>query len=661
MIRLFRPLIILGLALACPLGCASVPSQASEYRNDRSASEQETVELPHQSLQLPENVPDRLKKDIDETRVTLDLTRELSIGGVHQLSRARYFNTHNAPRWGGIPSGLHEVLEEQWQTTPGRSMWHLKNAPQHPTRKDRIADSFFDKPLAGSAGVMRWQADNPSTDTILAIGRFPWFMSVTGRGHSGTPKDFKVAAETLSRVVHNFQLHSGRGPAYLEIMNESDIPQNFCWHWDEDAWEKNCDYHNLVAKTIKADFPDVLVGGPTQCTVRYNVRDFRNWHRQLGYFITRSGRNMDFLSFHVYDFKVLKTEVDSRGGPAGDSRLACGPRIQAVFDLVEQTCLQELGVAKPIVISEYGGLGQEGQFDWQGTRAEAEWMNLRACNALIMDLLGMPDRLLKSVPFMVPAAPWNDDYSFALWRKLPNGQLGRTSLGRFYQLFRDLKGGRVPVTSTHRNVRVHGFRDGQTVHLLLNHLGGEPVEISLKHLLPEGLRYTDATFSSIAFVDGQVRYRNDEPVADQSRVTLLPDETARLSFRLNKVPSPRERLDERRVYAVDRIVPIRAESQSFQIEIPQAEVGKIRGATLRLGLARTGGFAANPSASINGNPIDVGVSWSSGVPTFWGVVEIPLDLTHLQADNTVSVTFDKAGGQISTVSIVYRVPVVTEP
>ena len=100
---------------------------------------------------------------------------------------------------------------------------------------------------------------------------------------------------------------------------------------------------------------------------------------------------------------------------------------------------------------------------------------------------------------------------------------------------------------------------------------------------------------------------------------------------------------------------------SFQIEIPQAEVGKIRGATLRLGLARTGGFAANPSASINGNPIDVGVSWSSGVPTFWGVVEIPLDLTHLQADNTVSVTFDKAGGQISTVSIVYRVPVVTEP
>jgi hypothetical protein len=170
-----------------------------------------------------------------EATVTLDVTRELSIGGIHELKRSRYFNTHNSPRWGGIPAGLHQVLEKDWQTTPARSMWHLRDAAQHPKQKDRIADSFFEKPLAGSAGLKRWQEDYPTTDVILAIGQFPWFMSVTGRDHGGTPKDFDLAANTLLRVIRNYHTHAGRGPAYLEVINESDIPQNFCWHWDKDA------------------------------------------------------------------------------------------------------------------------------------------------------------------------------------------------------------------------------------------------------------------------------------------------------------------------------------------------------------------------------------------------------------------------------------------
>jgi agarase len=592
-----------------------------------------------------------------EATVTLDVTRELSIGGVHELSRSRYFNTHNPPRWGGIPAGLHEVLEDDWQSTPARSMWHLTQAPQHPEHKDRIADSFFDKPLAGAAGLKLWQKDHPTTDMILAIGRFPWFMSVTGRDHSGTPRDFKLAADTLLRVVRNFDTHAGRGPAYLEVMNESDIPQNFCWHWDEDAWQKNSAYHNIVAKTIKAEFPDVMVGGPAQCSIRYHLRDFKVWRKQLGYFIPQSGPHLDFLSFHIYDFKTMQAAADYRGGPGGDSYLSCGPRIHAVFDLVEQTCLQALGTAKPIVVSEYGGLGQESHFGWKGTHAEAEWMNLRACNALLMDMLGMPDRLLKSVPFMVPTAPWDDEYPFALWRKQPEGQLGRTSLGRFYQLFRNVRGGRLPVTSTNRNTRVHAFRDGYAVHLLVNHIGGESVDVNITHLLPERLHYTDATFSSVAFVDGKVRYRSDEPLPDHTRLTLQPDETARVSFRLSKMPTPTERIDERRSYADERIVAIGTEPHAFRIAIPKADLGTIHSATLRLGLARSGGFDTNPAITINGKPLGISLGWTAGVPTFWGAIEIPLDPAALQADNALSLTFDKAAGQISTAAISYRVRV----
>ena len=458
-------------------------------------------------------------------------------------------------------------------------------------------------------------------------------------------------------LTFNFQTHAGCGPAYVEVLNESDIPQNFCWHWDDDAWEKNCAYHNLVAQAIKSEFPEVLVGGPAQCTVRYHLRDFQAWNRQLGYFIANSGEQMDFLSFHVYDFKVLQSEADRRGGPGGDSRLASGPRIGAVFDLVEQTCQAELGAMKPIVVSEYGGLGQEKQFKWEGTRAEAEWMNLRACNALLVDLLGMPDRLLKSVPFMMPVAPWNEDYSFLLWRKQDDGHLARTSLTRFYELFRDLEGGRIPVTSSQRNLRAQGFRDGQVVHLVLNHMGDEAVEIELDHLLPADLSYVEATRSSVAFVDGQVRYVNDEPLVDVSRVRLLPDETACLRFRLNRMPKKQPRIDERRVYAQERIVPITGENQTFTIAIPPQELEQLASATLRLGVARTGGFQQNPVSSLQGEPLPVELQWSSGVPTFWGTVEIPLDAARLRAENELAFQFDKPGGQISTVSIVYRVAV----
>jgi len=592
-----------------------------------------------------------------EADVTVDLTHELSIGGVHELRRERYFNTHNAPRWGAIPAGLHDVLENEWRTTPGRSMWHLKAAPQDPDQPDQIASSFFKKPLAGSAGLKRWKAEHPNTDMILAFGRFPGFMSVTGRKHSGTPKDFEAAADTLRRVVENFYTHAGQGPAYVEVLNESDIPQNFCWHWDEDAWQKNCAYHNLVAQTIKADFPEVMVGGPAQCTVRYQLRDFRNWNRQLGYFIANSGAQMDFLSFHVYDYKMLQSEADRRGGPGGDSRMASGPRIRAVFDLVEQTCLTELGTMKPILISEYGGLGQEKHFGWKGTRAEAEWMNLRACNALLVDLLGMPDRLLKSVPFMLPVAPWNEEYSFLLWRKQEDGKMAMTSLGRFYQLFRDLDGGRIPVQSSNRNLRVQGFRDGETVHLVLNHLGGEAVDIKFDHLLPSDISYTEATRSSIAFVDGQVSYRSDEAMPDLSGTRLLPDETALISFRLNQTPKKQPRIDERRVYAEEQLVPITGKSQSFKISIPTTELKKIESATLRLGVARTGGFKDNPRCSINGKQLPVGLKWSSGVATFWGTVDVPLDPDRLKKENNLRLQFDQPGGQISTASIVYRVSV----
>lgn len=595
-----------------------------------------------------------------DAQVTIDLTHELSIGGVHQLRRERYFNTHNAPRWGAIPKGLHEVLEKEWRTTPGRSMWHLKSAPRDAEHPDQIASHFFEGPLAGSAGMKLWQKDHPPTDMILAFGRFPAFMSVTGRKHGGTPKDFDAAANTLKRVLQNFHQHAGRGPAYVEVLNESDIPQNFCWHWDDDAWEKNCAYHNRVARAIKTEFPDVLVGGPAQCTVRFQLRDFRNWNRQLGYFIANSGEQMDFLSFHVYDFKMLNSEADRRGGPAGDSRMASGPRIRAVFDLVEQTCRTELGAMKPIVVSEYGGLGQEKQFKWEGTRAEAEWMNLRACNALLVDLLGMPDRLLKSVPFMMPVAPWNEDYAFLLWRKQEDGSLARTSLTRFYELFRDLDGVRIPVTSSDRNLRAHVFRNGQVVHVVLNHVGAEVVEVELDHLLPADLAYVEATRSSIAFVDGRVRYLKDEPLQDTSRIRLLPDETAVLRFRLNRMPKKLPRLDERRVYAEDRIVPITGDPQTLTLAIPAEDLEHLESATLRLGVARTGGFPVDPQGSCNGEPLRLPLKWSSGVPTFWGTVEIELDPAQLQAENELALQFEKPGGQISTASIIYRVAVPAE-
>ena len=590
-----------------------------------------------------------------EAQVTVDLTHELSIGGVHELRRSRYFNTHNAPKWGAIPAGLHDVLENEWRTTPGRSMWHLKHAPQNPDRPDQIASAFFEKPLAGAAGLKRWQAEHPTTDMILAFGRFPDFMSVKGRKHSGTPNDFETAAKTLRRVVENFYTHAGRGPAYVEVLNESDIPQNFCWHWDDDAWAKNCAYHNLVAQTIKADFPDVMVGGPAQCTVRYQLRDFRNWNRQLGYFIANSGEQMDFLSFHVYDYKMLQSEADRRGGPGGDSRMASGPRIRAVFDLVEHTCQSELGEMKPILVSEYGGLGQEKHFGWKGTRAEAEWMNLRACNALLVDLLDMPDRLLKSVPFMLPVAPWNEEYSFLLWRKQEDGKMAITSLGRFYQLFSELEGGRIPVTSSDRNLRVQGFRDDQVVHLVLNHLGGKPIDVELDHLLPPGISYAEAKRSSIAFVDGQVRYLKDEALPNVDRIQLLPDETARLSFRLNQIPEKQPRLDERRAFASERLVDINGKAQTFQISIPKKDIEGLVNAKLRSGVARTGGFKKNPRCSINGKTIPVDLQWSSGVPTFWGTVDIPLDSNLLKNKNVLRLKFDQAGGQVSTASVVYRV------
>ena len=54
-----------------------------------------------------------------DAQVTIDLTHELSIGGVHQLRRERYFNTHNAPRWGAIPKACTRFWKRNGARRPG--------------------------------------------------------------------------------------------------------------------------------------------------------------------------------------------------------------------------------------------------------------------------------------------------------------------------------------------------------------------------------------------------------------------------------------------------------------------------------------------------------------------------------------------------------------
>ena len=75
-------------------------------------------------------------------------------------------------------------------------------------------------------------------------------------------------------------------------------------------------------------------------------------------------------------------------------------------------------------------------------------------------------------------------------------------------------------------------------------------------------------------------------------------------------------------------------------------------ASLQMGIGRKHDRSKSPIVKINGTTVAVPTNWKGSDQAnrsdFFGVIEIPFDISLLQSSNTVSVTFPDGGGHISS-------------
>ena len=506
-----------------------------------------------------------------------------------------------------------------------------------------------------------------SRNNLILGGQLDPFW--TGTGQVATKKgwslkDATATGEFMGRYIN--ESHGSGGvngepiPAFLEIINEPAYhryggAQNFSNNIQDIA-----DFHKEAAIAIKAQVPNIKVGGYTTAFPNFEKGDFKRWNNRWKLFMDTAGSEMDFFSIHLYD---LASKSD------GKIDLRSGSNIEATFDMMEQYSFMSFSEVKPIVISEYGAQ-MNGQRDqkWSPYR---DWLWVKSASAQLMSLLERPDNIGLAIPFIVTKAIWGstakgNPYNNRLMRQenepdtfVPGysytGKWVYTEIVKFYQLWSDVKGTRVDSTSDNLDIQVDTYVDGNKAYVILNNLDFVSKDVDLAIL---GLNSSSINNIKVKhlYLNGTSPELHVENIAlDTETLTIGEEATMILEYTFNTDITINESNTETKHYATTYLKPIVGnQKEIFQINgVTTTAFGE---AILRLGVGRPHDKSVMPSAiKVNNTTIDIPSNWrgynQAQRERFFGVLEIPIPFNLLQSNNNLEVTFPDSGGHISTVTM----------
>jgi len=151
----------------------------------------------------------------------------------------------------------------------------------------------------------------PTDDYIAKIlkgGAVPIYRLGTSIEHTEKkyfakrPENPENYAEICAGIVRHYNKGWNDGfewnLPYWEIWNEPDgVPSM----WDDSDWDSYCSFYVIVAKRLRAEFPDIKIGGPALCWANYEKIG------RLLEFCDEADAPLDFFSWHCYtnDYRAL--------------------------------------------------------------------------------------------------------------------------------------------------------------------------------------------------------------------------------------------------------------------------------------------------------------------------------------------------------------------
>lgn len=568
--------------------------------------------------------------------VTLDLTHRLSIGGVIRLDRGQYFNVHAGPV-ADLAATWPELARDR--ITFGRRIgWlssilaHLQPDPANPAAVDpaRLATRLIDP------NIRELRPDDQLIITVKPQAYFPH----TGRDTGYFPPTDADAARTIVALLRH-EWPAGIRPPLLEVANE---PFVHLAEWKIPV-ERIISLHRAVAQQVHHDLPGVLVGGPTLAWPEFEHGDFKTWNQWMGRFIQEAAPDLDFLSLHLYS-----TDHDDHMVRRNAAN------VDAILDLIETAARNRVGHPAPLVVSEYGTLiAKKGEAPY--SRAH-DWAILQGVNSTLFCLLDRPDRVIRSIPFLLPDATWKHGAPFAYLLYHGTGKdRTPTDLMKFYDLWKDVDGDRFVADSGTPAVLARLYVDHRTAWLALNNQTDRRLTVNLRPALPTGVEIAAIRRVRLRPVKGVASLEDVTLAAGARRVGLAPEETTLLRLALTAEPSAAVTCDRRTAAAKKTLVPIGNKPLEFQIASPAPGSTAID-AKLAIDFARPHRLSLRPTVTFNGAAL-AAPAWidpQTARHEFFGSVELTVPPRLLRDRNVVRITFPGTGGRVATVVLRVTAP-----
>ncbi|WP_245573477.1 agarase [Marinimicrobium agarilyticum] len=683
-------------------GDSESPSSASSSQQSASSSSQ-TSTSSSSSMSTTSISSSSAAASEGATQVYVDSDVTRAVGDADTFHREAFITLHashteqdwwlgeNADSVGGDNLMAEFVTEYDvyFGRDTGGMAWQLSQVPEDPEKPGYADDEAIESRGNDATGwysarqdvrgpIQRAQ-EHRNQQMIVAAQQHPYWPNGTPTGQGWTFSQTDTPEEPLGTATgqymsqflkHFFRQSEGEPgqpkPLYVEVMNEP--------LWElvtvaEDPVDLTTifEFHNTVAKEVRALNPDVLLGGYTVAFPDFEKDNFNRWEERDKHFLDVAGSNMDFISLHLYDFP----DFTDNGVPV--KRYRKGANMEATLDMLNHYTDLSFGKEMPLIISEYGAqvhrLRNEPWFPYR------DWLTINSINSMMMAFMERPHQVEKALPFITVKAEWGRisptvPYNFRLMRQQfeAEGESGEqwvyTELVKLYELWKDVGGTRLDTATDDPDLRVDAYRSDTETFIIVNNLDFETQEFALN--FRDGAAPAKIQTKQLFLGDQELPLHDRTPMIENQTYSELPqtltlESEATMVIRYsNTGNAPLGELQETNYYANTYKQPIES-ARPITFEVDDINTSAEGFAILRVGLGREHGLSLQPEITVNGEPVTVPTDWrggdqyldGKGRESFFGVIEVPLPVELIDVNNTVRIKFPDSGGYVSSLAIRY--------
>ncbi|MEM1446118.1 MAG: hypothetical protein AAGF84_08690 [Planctomycetota bacterium] len=625
-----------------------------------------------------------------EVRVQPEVTR--GIGGEVVLDRNQYFAiADTGGLYGSLSPERFDRYINELEITFGRHVnmlnaaWQWEGAvredPENPGKID-LAYLAENAPLKDgqSTGAIRQKFDKleiVGTENFVP-NVWPPFMETyvhpeDTTAHQPFPVDVDHAAlATMTYVKHAFS--DWARPKWFEGINEPG------WFFNGKTDPKFYEFHLKLLEHARAlGLDDMKVGGPCFPTVQHWKDNYQNLLSGMGRFIDGTNAELDFYSFHPYNYMTWSEELQDF-----DGRITAGPPIDGVVDALVNFGVNRYGKELKLVVSEHGAYvegppEERAEFDklvrrihpdlegWEYEMARRAMANFIMVNGAIMHtftFMDHPHVVEKSIPYLITeTSSWQPKHNDVLLVskdfKVPVEEWVEGRGVDFWEFFKDVRGRRVAIDCPDLDVQHQAFVDDDTLILLFNNIAWapQPLDITIEGDA-QPTRYTVRKHGRDEFF---APYLTEEVVASLDGLVILPYESVAVFAEYAEDVSESRAINE--VAYFGDAVAVELEGQDvLRTRIALPEIDNAEYATLRIAVGRPNGTDRDLAVRFNGKrvriPVEDAADRLDATNRFskeYGTLKkarIPVE--WLRENNRVEIAFpDGKGGGVG--SVVLRV------